>query len=86
MAEARAQGLLEPVRVWRLGRFRVPADQAHLPYTVLGAFPEAEILGQDFGPDGITLRFRIPPGREAALAAAWQDRSRGGRIHWEAPA
>jgi len=83
VAEARAQGLLEPVRAWRLGRFSVPADQAHLPYAVLGAFPEAEILGQDFGPEGILLRFRIAPGREAALAAAWQERSRGGRIHWE---
>ena len=83
VAEARAQGLLEPVRAWRLGRFSVPAELAHLPYSVLGAFPEAEILGQAFGPEGLQLRFRLPPGQEAALAAAWQDRSRGGQVDWE---
>jgi len=83
VAEARAQGLLEQVRAWRLGRFSVPAELAHLPYSVLGAFPEAEILGQAFGPEGLQLRFRLPPGQEAALAAAWQDRSRGGQVDWE---
>lgn len=83
LAEARAQGLLEPVRTWRQGSVTVPAEQAHLPFAVLGAFPEAEILGQDFGPEGAVLRFRLPPEGAEALEAAWQERSRGGRVCWE---
>ena len=83
LAEARAQGLLEPVRSWRQGSFTVPAEQAHLPFAVLGGFPEAEILGQDFGPEGAVLRFRLPPEAAAALEAAWRERSRGGRVRWE---
>jgi len=83
VAEARAQGLLEPVRLWRQGSLAIDAGRAHLPYAVLGAFPEAEILGQAAGPAGTILRFRMPPGREAALETAWQERSRGGRVDWE---
>jgi putative IMPACT (imprinted ancient) family translation regulator len=83
VAEARAQGLLAEVRSWRQGSLRVPAELAHLPYAVLGAFPEAEILGQAFGPEGAALRFRLPPASAAALETAWQERSRGGRVHWE---
>jgi putative IMPACT (imprinted ancient) family translation regulator len=83
LAEARAQGLLETVRVWRRGRMEVPAELAHLPFSVLGAFPEAEVEEQAFGPGGVQVRFRMAPGRETALAAAWQERSRGGRIQWD---
>jgi len=83
VAEARAQGLLTEVRAWRRGSLAVPPELAHLPYAVLGAFPEAEILGQDFGPEGAILRFRMPPEGAAALAAAWQERSRGGRVRWD---
>ena len=82
VAEARAQGLLAEVRAWRLGAITVDPERAHLPFTVLGAFPDAEILGQAFAP-AFTLRFRLPPGREAALEAAWQERSRGGRVDWD---
>jgi putative IMPACT (imprinted ancient) family translation regulator len=83
VAEARTQGLLEPVQVWRQGSFAVPAECAHLPFAVLGAFPEAEITAQEYGPEGVRVRFRMTPGREEALAAAWQERSRGGRIEWQ---
>jgi putative IMPACT (imprinted ancient) family translation regulator len=86
IALAREQGLLEPVRAWRLGAIAVRPDQAHLPFAVLGAFPEAEILGQDFGASQAVLRFRMPlePGgtREAALEALWLERSRGGHVDW----
>ena len=82
VAEARAQGLLAEVRVWRQGAITVSAELAHLPFNVLGAFPEAEILDQAFAA-GFTLRFRLPPGQEAALEAAWQERSRGGRVDWD---
>ena len=82
VAEARTQGLCAEVRVWRLGAITVDPERAHLPFTVLGAFPDAEILGQAFAP-AFTLRFRLPPGREAALEAAWQERSRGGRVDWD---
>jgi putative IMPACT (imprinted ancient) family translation regulator len=83
IAEARVQGLLEEVRVLRSGSILVSPELAHLPFAILGAFPEAEILGQDYTDSGVAIRFRMPPGREAGLEAAWQERSRGGRIHWE---
>jgi putative IMPACT (imprinted ancient) family translation regulator len=83
LAEARAKGLRAEVTPRRQGALTVPAEQAHLPYAVLGAFAEAEILGQEFGPEGTTLRFRLPPGGAPALEAAWQDRSRGGRVRWD---
>ena len=87
LAAAREQGLLEPVRLWRQGAMRVRADQAHLPFTVLGAFPEAEVLGQDFTSAEAVVRFRLPRtgdgAREGALAGAWLERSRGGKVDWE---
>jgi putative IMPACT (imprinted ancient) family translation regulator len=83
IAEARRQGLIEVVRIFRHGSITVALEQAHLPFTTLGAFPEAEVLAQDPGPEHIVLRFRVPPGREAALERAWSERSRGGTIQWE---
>ena len=83
LEEARAQGLLEAIRILRTGHISVEAAQAHLPFTVLGAFPEAEVLGQDFEGSTSTLHFRIPPERASALEHAWRERSRGGCIAWE---
>ena len=81
---AREQGLLEPVRAWRTGSIAVALDQAHLPFSVLGAFPEAEILGQDFQDRQAVLRFRLPQdGRSGPLEALWLERSRGGHVDWE---
>ena len=82
VAEARAQGLLEELKVWVLGAIQVAPEQAHLPYAVLGAFAELEILGQSFGPEGARLDFRMAPGRTAALETAWRDKSRGGQVIW----
>ena len=87
VALAREQGLLETVRAWRLGSITAGPGQAHLPFSVLGAFPEAEILGQDFRGEEAVLRFRLPltadGAREAALAALWLERSRGGSVDWD---
>jgi len=82
VAEARAQGLLETVRVWRQGALCVAPELAHLPFALLGAFPEAEILGQEFVPEGAVLRFRLPLASAAALEEAWRERSRGGQVRW----
>ena len=82
VAEARAQGLLEEVKAWMRGSLQVPAEQAHLPFAVLGAFPGVEILEQRFGPEGATLDFRMPEGPRAPLEAAWQHKSRGGQVQW----
>lgn len=82
IAEARAQGLLEEVQILRRGAIPVAPEQAHLPFAVLGAFPEVVVEGQDYGPEGVVIRFAMPPGRETALAKAWQERSRGGEILW----
>lgn len=83
IAEASLQGLIEEVRSFHRGSITVPPEQAHLPFATLGAFPDAEVLGQDFGPEGAVLHFRVSPGRETALETAWRERSRGGCIRWE---
>lgn len=83
LAEARNLGLLEPVRVLREGALTIEAAQAHLPFAVLGAFPEAEVLGQDFRPGEATLRFRVPPEESDRLERAWRERSRGGKVAWD---
>jgi len=83
IAEAQVQGLLETIRILRAGSIEVPAEQAHLPFAVLGAFPEAEILGQGFEGSRARLSFRLPPERMAALEHAWRERSRGGSVLWD---
>ncbi len=83
LGEAHAQGLLEPIRILCAGSIQVGAAQAHLPFQVLGAFPDSEILGQDFQGSLSTLHFRIPPERASALEHAWRERSRGGMVIWE---
>ncbi|MBK8792561.1 MAG: YigZ family protein [Holophaga sp.] len=83
LAEAETQGLLQIIRILRTGSIRVAAELAHLPFTVLGAFPEAEILGQSFEGSTAALRFSLPPERAPILEHAWRERSRGGKIDWE---
>jgi putative IMPACT (imprinted ancient) family translation regulator len=83
LAEARLQGFLAEVRIRRRGTIAVPPEQAHLPFATLGAFPEAEVLGQEFGPEGAVVHFQVPPGQEGMLDAAWRERSRGGVIRWD---
>lgn len=80
---ARATGALEAVRILRHGEIRVPAELAHLPFAVLGAFPEAEVESQDHRGGETIIAFALPPGREAAFAAAWRERSRGGAVVWK---
>jgi uncharacterized YigZ family protein len=65
--EARSRGLLEDVRAWRQGALLAAPERAHLPFAALGAVPEAEVLGQAFGPEGVQVRFRVPPDRAAAV-------------------
>ena len=84
VAEAERGGLLETVIAMRIGRLAVAPSQAHLPFAFLGAVPGAEVLGQGFDGTGAWVRFRLPMGGEAALEAAWTERSRGGRVAWEA--
>jgi putative IMPACT (imprinted ancient) family translation regulator len=83
LAEADAAGAWEVVRILRTGEIRVPAAQAHLPYALLGAFPEAAPLDQTFEGDAAVLRFECPPDLAPALDHAWRERSRGGVIRWE---
>jgi putative IMPACT (imprinted ancient) family translation regulator len=82
IAEAEDGGRFEAVRILRTGEIRVSPELAHLPFSVLGAFQEIEITDQSFADNESLIRFTMPPGREAALEAAWQERSRGGRIRW----
>lgn len=83
VAEARAQGLLETVRVWRQGALRAAPDRAHLAFAVLGAVPGAEVLGQEFDALGARVRFRVPPDQAGAVADTWRERSRGGQVEWD---
>ena len=83
IALAEAEGSLETLRLLRHGRILVAPESAHLPFALLGAFPEAEILGQEFTEAGAALRFACAPELAAPLAAAWRERSRGGEVQWE---
>lgn len=83
IAAAEATGLLEPLRLRRVGCLQVPAEAAHLPFALLGGFPSAEVLGQEFTSTGSVLRFACPPEAAEAIETAWRDRSRGGSVHWE---
>ncbi|MBK8725342.1 MAG: YigZ family protein [Holophagaceae bacterium] len=83
VAEAEAAGLLEVLRLVRRGEIRVRPELAHLPYAVLGAFPEAIIDGQRHADLETVITFTMAPGREAELSHAWRERSRGGEIAWE---
>ncbi len=83
LAEAGGAGLLEEVRILRAGRITAPPSLAHLPFAVLGAIPEAELLDQGFAGDAAWVRFHLPPGLEAQVETAWRERSRGGAVEWE---
>ena len=83
LAAADAAGAWEAVRMLRIGGIRVPLDQAHLPFTLLGAFPAVAVLDQAFEGGSAVLRFECPPDLVPALERAWRDRSRGGAVRWE---
>ena len=83
IAAAETAGLLEPLRLLRVGHLTVPAEAAHLPFALLGGFPSAEVLGQEFTGEAFVLRFACPPGAAEALETAWRDKSRGGSVQWE---
>ncbi|WP_243301147.1 YigZ family protein [Geothrix oryzisoli] len=83
LAEADGRGLWEEVKVLRTGVIRVPAALAHLPFALLGAFPDAALVEQAFEGEWATLRFECPPEQCPTLDHAWQERSRGGSIAWD---
>lgn len=83
VADARERGLLEKVQALRTGRLTSAPSQAHLPFAFLGGVGDAQVLGQGFDAAGAWVRFQVPCGREAALAEAWRERSRGGTVAWE---
>lgn len=83
VAAASAQGLLVPVRILRRGSVQVRPEEAHLPFALLGAFPDAQLEAREFGPDALRVRFSLPPAQAAALEEAWRERSRGGTVAWE---
>ncbi|HTL97499.1 MAG TPA: YigZ family protein [Holophagaceae bacterium] len=83
IAEAARGSLLEEVRAMHIGRLRVPQVQAHLPFAFLRGIQGTEVLGQGSEGAAAWVRFQIPPGGEAALEAAWKERSRGLPVDWE---
>jgi hypothetical protein len=83
LAEADAAGAWEEVRILRAGEIRVPLAQAHLPFTLLGAFPGVVVAEQSYVGEEAALCFECPPDLAPVLEHAWQERSRGGVIHWD---
>ncbi len=83
LADADAAGAWEEVHSLRRGEIRVTMAQAHLPFALLGAFREVAVTEQAFLGEVASLRFECPPDLAPALDHAWQERSRGGVIHWE---
>lgn len=84
LAQADALALWEEVRRVHIGLIRVDPARAHLPFTLLGAFPGVRVLDQAFSGGAADLRFECPPELVPSLEAAWRDRSRGGCIVWDA--
>ncbi len=84
LSEAEGAGLLQEIRIRRVGRITVAPSLAHLPFAVLGAIPGAEVLDQGFAGAEAWVRFEIPPGLEGMVETAWRERSRGGAVDWEA--
>jgi hypothetical protein len=82
IAEGERQGLFEEARILAEVYIRVPPDMAHLPFSVLGAFKNAEVLGQDFDGGASMIAFHLPPEDRAAFEQAWRERSRGGAVEW----
>jgi putative IMPACT (imprinted ancient) family translation regulator len=83
VAVALATGSWEEVRSLRTGEIRVPLAQAHLPFTLLGAFPAVAAMDQTFEAEVAVLRFQCPPDLVPTLEHAWLERSRGGLIRWD---
>ena len=81
--QAEADGLLATFVELRHGLLNVAAESAHLPFALLGAFPAAKVLSQDFSAGGASVRFTCPPEIAVSLEEAWRERSRGGAIRWE---
>jgi len=83
LATADALGLWEEIRIVRTGLIRVDLTLAHLPFTLLGAFPAVRVLEQRYEGTEALLHFECPPGSAEALETAWRERSRGGSIAWD---
>ncbi len=83
LAEADAQALWEEVWALRRGAILVGPSQAHLPFSLFGAFPDLKVLDQGFQDGLASVRFELPMGQEAGLERQWRERSRGGGIQWE---
>ena len=81
--DAKNQGLLETIRILKRGQISVDANLSHLPYTLLGAFPHCEVVGQEMKGHAMVLNFQLPPEEAEAFQKAWQERSRGGSVEWE---
>lgn len=82
IAAADAAGSWEEVRILCSGEIRVPVAQGHLPFALLGGFPEAIAQGQIFDGADAVVQFQCPPELVPALNHAWRERSRGGAIRW----
>lgn len=82
LAVAEAAGGWEEARILRAGEIRVAAAQGHLPFALLGAFPEVELAAQTYEGAEAVVCFQCPPDLVPALDHAWRERSRGGAIRW----
>ena len=82
VAAAASLGLFDEVRILVKGEIHVAPEMAHLPFAILGAFPDVELTGQSFEAGQAIIHFQIPPQCQADLEAAWQERSRGGCVQW----
>ena len=83
ISEGWRQNLFEEVCETVKGIIEVSTEMAHLPFTILGGFKNAEILGQDFDKSVSILTFRIPTEERQEMEQAWRERSRGGIIEWQ---
>jgi putative IMPACT (imprinted ancient) family translation regulator len=82
IGEGEALGLFESIRIMAEGTIEAPQELAHLPFSLLGCFKGATIIGQEFDGAMATICFRLPIEDRSNLERAWAERSRGGKVRW----
>lgn len=82
IGEAEAKGLFEEIKIMARGMIEASQELAHLPFSLLASFKDAEIVGREFDGEWAKIHFRLPVEDCAGFDMAWAEKSRGGKVIW----
>jgi len=82
VGEAEAQGLFDDIRIMAHGTIEAMQELAHMPFSLLASFQDAEITGREFDGAWAKIHFSLPVEDCAAFDSAWAEKSRGGKVIW----